>query len=144
MTKDVLISITGMQTQDTGEAVEIINTGTYYLKNGMHYILYDEVMEGFEQITKNKIKFKEGYLCVSKKGVLNSNLEYDLSKKTLSCYVTPYGEMMMGIQTNLLDISEDEDEITVIADYALDVNYQFLSDCHIRIVIHPKEKGIKL
>ena len=49
MTKEVLISISGVQFMDQeGQDVEMITKGTYYEKNGKHYILYDEVLEGEE------------------------------------------------------------------------------------------------
>lgn len=144
MTKDIFVTITGMQTQDTGEAVEIINAGTYYKKNDMHYVLYDEVIEGFDQITKNMIKFKAGYLNVSKKGVLTSNMEFDLEKKTENRYVTPYGDMLMEIRTKELSMTETEEEIRVTADYILDADGRFLADCHIQIEIHPAKNGIRL
>ena len=49
MTKDVLITISGIQMMDEEDSdVEMIVRGDYYQKNGKHYILYEEVMEGFE------------------------------------------------------------------------------------------------
>ena len=53
MTKDVIISIRGLQVlvDENGEQepVEVLNTGQYYYKNHQHYILYDEPAEGFER-----------------------------------------------------------------------------------------------
>ena len=52
MTKDVLISITGMHTDaiDKGDLtdgpIEVITPASYFCKNGKHYILYEEVAEG--------------------------------------------------------------------------------------------------
>ena len=50
MTKDVLITISGLQIADdtSAQPVEVITSGEYYCRNGKHYILYDEVMEGFQ------------------------------------------------------------------------------------------------
>ena len=47
MTREVLVSISGVQIAegDAGE-IEVITAGDYFLKNGNHYILYDEVQEG--------------------------------------------------------------------------------------------------
>ena len=48
MTKDVLITISGIQMIDEEDSdVEMIVRGDYYQKNGKHYILYEEMMEGF-------------------------------------------------------------------------------------------------
>ena len=61
MTKDVIVSISGLQMPAEGEAepVEVITVGDYYQKNGKHYVLYEEVNEGFEGSTKNIIKMQE-------------------------------------------------------------------------------------
>ena len=55
MTKDVLISISGLQFAggENSEPVEVITSGSYYKKNGRHYILYDEVAEDTAGTTKN-------------------------------------------------------------------------------------------
>ena len=47
MTKDVIVSISGLQMPAEGEAepVEVITVGDYYQKNGKHYVLYEEVNE---------------------------------------------------------------------------------------------------
>ena len=51
MTKDVLISISGVQLLegDTND-VELITAGDYYNKNGKHYIRYEEIQEGVEDV----------------------------------------------------------------------------------------------
>ena len=76
MTKDVIVTISGLQfAQETEtEPVEIVTAGSYYKKNGKHYIIYDEVMEGFEGSTKNIIKLTEDSLDVTKKGVTNVHM----------------------------------------------------------------------
>ena len=44
MTKDVLLSISGLQfaarDEEDVEPIEVITAGDYYKKNGKHYILY--------------------------------------------------------------------------------------------------------
>ena len=51
MTKDVLISISGLQMdvleeEKEYEPIEVVAPANYFLKNGKHYILFDEVTEG--------------------------------------------------------------------------------------------------
>ena len=52
MTKEVLIHMKGLQSikdmQEQGEEpLELITAGEYYFRNKTHYLLYDEVMDGF-------------------------------------------------------------------------------------------------
>ena len=66
MTKDVLISVSGLQMgEEKPEQIEVISKGNFYQKNGYSYVFYDEVIEGFDQRVRNMIKFKNGALHVS-------------------------------------------------------------------------------
>ena len=90
MTKDVLLKISGMQfTADNDdltepEPVEIIAPGEYYFKNGKHYIIYDEFMEGFDSVTKNVLKLQGDLLEVTKRGTSNVHMIFEKDKKNLT------------------------------------------------------------
>mgnify|MGYP003170228943 CR=1 FL=1 len=44
MNNNVLIKISGLQmVDDTGDNVESMSAGKYYLKKGKHYILYEDM-----------------------------------------------------------------------------------------------------
>ncbi len=143
MTKDVLVSISGLQfVDDEGtEPIEIITSGEYYSRNGKHYVVFDEVMEGFQGVTKNRIKIYENYLDIQKKGVSNVHMIFERNKKNVGYYETPYGSLLIGIQANRIDMEETADDIHVRVDYALDVNEEPLADCKISINIKSKETG---
>ena len=84
MTKDVLVKISGLQFGEEiedDEPVEIITTGNYYKKNGKHYILYDEVQEGFDGVTKNVIKLNDDFMDVTKRGATNVHMMFEKNKK---------------------------------------------------------------
>ena len=87
MTKDVLLSISGLQfaaqDEEDVEPVEVITAGDYYKKNGKHYILYDEVMEGFDGNTRNIIKLTDDSLDITKKGVSNVHMVFEKNKKNV-------------------------------------------------------------
>lgn len=86
MTKDVLLSISGLQfaarDEEDVEPVEVITAGDYYKKNGKHYIMYDEVMEGFDGNTRNIIKLTDESLDITKKGVSNVHMILKKTGKT--------------------------------------------------------------
>lgn len=145
MTKDVLLSISGLQfavkDEEDAEPVEVITAGDYYKKNGKHYIMYDEVMEGFDGNTKNVIKFTEDSLDITKKGVSNVHMIFEKNKKNVSYYNTPFGSILIGIDAKSVDIAETEDNIDVKIKYNLEVNYEHLADCSITMNIKSKEAG---
>ena len=69
MTKDVLVTINGIHTMDEEDNdVEMVVRGDYYQKNGKHYILYEEVLEGMEETVKNVIKISDSSMDIIKKG----------------------------------------------------------------------------
>lgn len=69
MTKDVLVSISGMHEEivavtpevedDENEAIEVVTPATYYLKNGKHYIVYEEVVEGTSGVSRTELRLTE-------------------------------------------------------------------------------------
>ena len=143
MKKDVLVSVEGLHFSgdETPGQVEIINAGSYYKKNDYHYILYDEPVEGFDQVTKNMIKFRDGEALLRKKGPVNVDMLFEENKKNESCYTTPFGDIMLHINTQTVDIREEEEEITLDVNYALEANYEHLADCRIRVRVCPKENA---
>ena len=146
MTKDVLVAIKGLQFSSGEEPdnIEIINSGEYYMKNGKHYILYEEVSEGFDKTTKNMIKLSDGFCSVSKKGLVNVNMLFEENKKNLTNYATPFGNIMIGIDTQSVKVTEEDDSLNVLVDYALEANYEHLAHCKLTIEVKNKASGISL
>lgn len=145
MTKNVLLTISGLQFANQGdeesEPLEVITAGDYYKKNGKHYILYDEVMEGFQGNTQNVIKLTEDSLDITKKGVSNVHMIFEKNKKNVSYYHTPFGSILVGIDAKSVDIKETDKNIDVSVKYNLEVNYEHLADCCITVNIKSKEAG---
>ena len=99
MTKDVLISLRGLQFDQSDSDVEKIETimpGSYYEKNGSHYVLYDEIMEGFSEPVKNRIKFGEHALELTRSGAVNVHMIFEENRKNMTSYNTPYGNILIG------------------------------------------------
>ena len=142
MTKEVLVTIRGLQNgpETDGEPIEMTTTGEYYYKNEKHYILYEEVMEGENKTTKNRIKIGPGMMELKKNGVVNVHMLFEENKKNITHYYTPYGGLNMGIDTKQVQIEEEEDSMQISVCYALEMNQEFVADCDIRIIV--KSKGV--
>ena len=142
MTKDVLITISGLQMavsdmeNEDNEPIEVINAGTYYFKDGKHYIFFEEVAEGIPGVTKAQIRLK-GRECleVIKKGIANMHMVFEKGETNRCIYKTPFGELNLGISTSRIIVNEQEDNIDIQVEYAMDVNYDPLADCVIKINI---------
>lgn len=144
MTQEVLLTLQGLQFDQRevdADKIETVTVGDYYKKNGKHYVVYEEVTEGFEQTTKNRLKISESMLELSRNGLINMHMVFQENKKNLTNYNTPFGQILIGIDTKKIQIEEQEDKIVVDVDYSLDINYEFLSECHIKINICSKENS---
>lgn len=146
MTKEILLSLKGLQMEnrEDAQAMETITPADYYEKNGSHYVLYEEMMEGFTTVTKNRIKFNDSSLEVSKKGLVNVQMLFEENKKNITSYMTPYGNILIGIDTESISVQEKENQIRVEVEYTLEANYQYLADCRIEMELKPREEGIDL
>lgn len=150
MTKDVLVSISGLHVdvmadeagEQENEAIEVVNPANYYFKNGKHYVLYDEVVEGIPGAIKNKIKITgEDTVEIVKTGVSNSHMIFQKNRKNLTYYKTPYGQMLVGVNTKNMEVSVTEKNIDILVEYELDVNHEPMADSTIRMNITSKTGG---
>lgn len=144
MTKDVIVRTRGMQfamNEATGESdsIEIVTSGTFYEKNNRKYLVYEEVIEGLDTTVSNMVKFDSECIEVGKTGPINTHMKFKTGEQNLSNYHTMYGDLMIGINTYKVQVTEDENLIHIEADYGLDINYEFLSDCKICMDISPRE-----
>ena len=98
-------------------------------------VTYDEIGEGSDEITKNIVRFDGDMLTISKRGFTNVEMVFEKNKRNITNYVTPYGSLLVGIDTDRIDIRESEDVINIDIDYALDINYEHLANCKIKMEI---------
>lgn len=141
MTKEVLISITGLQQEISDEEpVEIISVGEYYYRNGKHYIMYEDMLVD-DQLSKNIIKIAPNQVDISKKGAASVQMVFEVNKKNATMYATPFGELSIGIFTTKMELQEEENCINLDLEYSLDMNYNHLSDCSIQLSVKPLPKA---
>ena len=141
MTKEVLIKIKGLQFagEEDADAVEVITSGTYYKKNGKHYVLYEEVNEDSRDVTKNVIKIGTNIMEVTRKGPASVHMMFEEGKQTVSYYYTPFGNLLIGIDAKSVSVEESENEIVARVKYGLDINYDHVAECNITVRVLSKE-----
>lgn len=144
MTRDVLLSIRGLQFEGDNDAndLETITAAEYFKKNDSHYVIYEEATEGFRDTTKNIIKWNGETLELTKRGLVNVHMIFEEKKKNMTDYRTPFGSILIGIDTKQIQVSETEERISVDVDYALGINYEHLADCKISMNVRPMERGL--
>lgn len=146
MIQDVLLTISGLHemgdlniSSEEDEVLETITPAKYYLKNGKHYVLYDEVVEGLSGVIKNKIKITDGKILeIIKTGSTNSHMIFEEGKNNLTIYDTPYGQFHLEMYTRALEILEYDDEISAKVEYSLAMENKKVADCIVFLSIKPK------
>ena len=96
---------------------------------------YEEVTEGTDEVTRNIVRFDGDMLTISKSGFTNVEMVFEKNKRNMTNYITPYGSLLVGIDTDRIDIRECDDAIDIDIDYALDINYEHLANCKIKMEI---------
>jgi uncharacterized beta-barrel protein YwiB (DUF1934 family) len=136
MTNEVMVTLSGLHMADEEQdTVEVVHMGEYYERNGTHYILFDELLEGISQPVKNRIKIKDGYLEVQKHGPVSAKLIFEQGKAQCSTYKVPYGSFCLTTCTTGVQFVQKEEQMDVRASYELIINGEHYADCdmHVRV-----------
>lgn len=138
MTKEVLVTVTGRQFDLEDEPIELMTQGTYYMKNGKHYVLYEEQPDESIPIIKNRVKFHENYFEMTKNGGIKSALTFLKNQRTESLYETGAGAVKMEVDTHELVITETDELLHAVVRYALFMNGQFISECEVNFKVRQR------
>ncbi len=141
MQKEVLIFLSSSQEGgDVGEdKLEVITAGQYYFKNGKHYIIYEEMSEDGRETTKNIIKIYKDTTEVIKSGGASVHMVFEKGKKNFSYYDVPYGKLLVGMDTDCVELTEEEDRLHLRLGYRLEVDYRHMADCVVEIRVESKD-----
>jgi uncharacterized beta-barrel protein YwiB (DUF1934 family) len=141
MTEDILVSVKGLHTLESeGEdEIEVFSAGKYYLKNGKHYIVYDEILDGLEGSLKSTIKFTEKQVELIRNGAASARMLFQPGQEHMVIYQTPMGPLSISLYTEDMEISVEEEKISLRIDYSLKTEDVVVSESTVNISICPKE-----
>jgi len=134
MKQKVQVTVTGTQFDIEDSTITTVSEGEYFLKGDKHYVLYQETDEDGHRV-KNTLKISRERVEMLKKGSFNTHMVFDVGKKNVMPYQTPFGNLQMGVSTGQLHVLEREDIIQAEIFYALEMNDEHLSDCRIEITV---------
>lgn len=112
--QSVTVRICGMQYMHTQSAPDAIRTesvaqGTYYVRNGAHYLFWEERMEGVDASVQSRLKYRDGCLEVTRRGGMNSHMIFETGKTYCTDYATPVGILRMEIAADSVAMEEAAD-----------------------------------
>ncbi len=134
MKKEVVITIDGRQEGDE-EGIVISVPGIYHFTNRVHYVQYEEHESDSGKIVENMLRITLEQVVLTKKGPQMSKMIFNPKEITQTSYQTPYGDLILDIQTSCLRVKEQEDKIVVNLMYSLSEGGGELSKNKLRIVI---------
>lgn len=141
MNREVELVLSGLHDAEGAsdkDAVETAQTAQYFKRNDSHYLLYEEDLEGFDGTCKSRIKFRDNLLELTRQGAVEMHMIFEENKRHMIPYNTPYGQLMLGIETSRVLVEEQEDQIHVTVEYTLDHEGEPLSESCLKIHIREK------
>lgn len=139
MTKDILVTISGIQIgPEDSDTIEVTTGGSYYYKNGKHYILFDEIGEEVHSIVKNTIVISPDSVDVRKKGAIDAQLCFQEGCKLNSFYTTVFGELELGIVTDRIHMKTEEERLELNLDYQLEINNEYVSENSLHLLVQAR------
>ena len=144
MGKEVVISIKGIQKYEGAlpDVVELVTEGRLAREGDSYTLSYQESeLTGLEG-TLTTIQVEGEQVTLMRVGEFNSQLVFQVGRRHLSVYNTPYGAMSVGVQTRhlLAELSDRGGDIEV--DYSIEVDHTLAGRNIFRINV--KEAAIGL
>ncbi|MCI9352904.1 MAG: DUF1934 domain-containing protein [Lawsonibacter sp.] len=145
MDKEVVISIKGIQKYEGAlpDVVELVTAGRLVREGSSYTLSYQESeLTGLEG-TLTTIQVEGEQVTLMRVGEFNSQLVFQVGRRHLSVYNTPYGAMSVGVHTRhlLAELSDRGGDIEV--DYSIEVDHTLAGRNIFRISVKESEGGLE-
>lgn len=130
MTKDVMISILGLQDYQDQEqdSIELTTAGKLTrTKQGYHLSYEESDLTGMAG-TLTSFEIAPGRVILTRTGELNSEMVFERGVRHLSLYDTPYGNLEVGIAARKIHstITDHGGELEI--NYSIDIDHQLAGE----------------
>ena len=144
MMKDVWISITNRQNdgREKDKDTLVFDTAGYYFFDGSVGVLsYQESeLTGLEG-TRTNVMVMPNQVVVDRDGMLTGRMVFREGQKEAFPYSTPYGQLMLGIDTRKIRHNFNENGGDMEIDYITDLGHAFVTRNKFRISVKEMEKA---
>lgn len=128
---------------DDNENLGFVTDGTYYEKNGKHYVLYEEITKE-DTHSKIMLKISKDTIEMIRYGYGSTHLIFQTDRKYKTFYRTIAGNLEVEIDTGVLNNEFGDQYIRAYVEYSLMINQVKTSDCRIKIEVNCKNGYIIL
>ncbi|MBU7007331.1 DUF1934 domain-containing protein [Phosphitispora fastidiosa] len=137
MSKSVIISVTGTQTNEFGEVdvQELVTTGVYYEKKGTYFIIYSESEITGMPGTTTSVKAEPQRVTLNRMGESQHKQVFETGMRNRGNYITPYGMMYMAVIPSKVDVILTDSGGSINLEYELEVENQKISDNKLSLTV---------
>ncbi len=101
-------------------------------------IKYHETLETVDDC-ETCLMINNDRITMMRNGKFRTGMIFEQGKRHVSCYETPFGEVMIGIYTNAVFVDFDEDGGCLDFAYTIDSNGDLISENELKIIVEIKE-----
>lgn len=138
MIKDVIIDIKTEQTANgSTDTIEFTTDGRFGIKDGSYFISYDEshILEVEGEVKTTVLIKPNNSVVMQRHGAYNSRMVIEKGVRSNCFYVTPMGELTLGIFGEKVQSRLSENGGSVSMNYTIDTNLQLISRNKVNISI---------
>lgn len=121
---------------DNSGEMTVVGTVTYGDEENIIEYIENNEETGPEETTITV--FQNDTVSIVRRGQFSSEMMVEKNARHHTFYVTPYGELTMGIYGNQVEWSKDDNGATLKMKYSLDFNNGFVSENTMKIYIEEK------
>ena len=138
MIKDVIINIKTEQTVgDNTDTIEFTTDGRFGIKDGSYFISYEEsqLLEVEGEIKTTLYIKPDNSVIMQRNGAYSSRMVIEKGVRNNCFYVTPMGELSLGIFGEKVKSALSEKGGNIVMNYTIDTNLQLLSRNSVNISV---------
>ena len=138
MIKDVIIEIKTEQTVDSStDQIEFTTDARFGFKDGSYFVSYDEsrLLEVDGEVKTTLFVKPDNSIILQRKGAYNSRMVIEKGVRNNCFYMTPHGELSLGIFGEKVFSELDNNGGKISMKYTIDTGLQLLSRNSVNISI---------
>lgn len=140
MDKAVIVVLKSSQSNgDETQGMEVMTDGEFYVRGEKKYIIFEEVLEESMPPVKTMLKLMPEKAVLTRKGPVEYQMEFERGKKNITYYNTPMGNLVLEIDTEEIEVTQEEHSLDVHILYLLEMDGEPLSSCSIDIRVKEKK-----
>ncbi len=145
MTKDVIISIRGLQEYEgiDKDSIELVTAGTLTSTGQGYNLTYEESAITGMDGTVTSFDISPQRVTLIRTGPICSEMVFEAGRRHLSLYQTPYGNMEVGVRARIMRCTLDENGGELEVDYAIDIDHAMAGENRFRIQVRESKNALK-